>query len=369
MSRSPRRVTASRSKDTNGGWTEEELGGSAKSVANGNLRVFISWSGERSRAMAQALRTWLPLVLHFVDPWLSEVDIEPGRRWGDAVAKELEASSFGIICVTRENISAPWVLFEAGALAKSLDGSKVIPILVDIEFKEISGPLAQFQAKKVEMPGILEVVRCMNDLSTTPISQDRLKQLFEALWPSLEAKYKEIPAAQPHNKNVRPQSDVLEELVKSVRSLDAAVASGNFQYRNRRKAYIALEIAQRVFKTDPRRGVLIVTSLLKDDAPWIHELALEAMRSPRFSLMPQTRAFRTFREAVDFYMANMSSEDKAYTLELFGALRRHLEEIEHMQPQRMELSPQALKATTSTENQEKSTSKEKADIAAEIILT
>lgn len=32
------------------------------------MKVFISWSGERSQALAQALRDWLPLVLHFVEP-------------------------------------------------------------------------------------------------------------------------------------------------------------------------------------------------------------------------------------------------------------------------------------------------------------
>jgi hypothetical protein len=77
---------------------------------------------------------------------------------GDAVAKELEASSFGIICVTRENVQTPWVLFEAGALAKSLEGARVIPLLLDLDFRDITGPLAQFQAKKVEKPGVEEVI-------------------------------------------------------------------------------------------------------------------------------------------------------------------------------------------------------------------
>ena len=75
------------------------------------MKVFISWSGERSHALAQALHDWIPLVLHNVEPWLSEADIEAGERWADAVAKELSDSNFGIICVTRENVGSPWVLF------------------------------------------------------------------------------------------------------------------------------------------------------------------------------------------------------------------------------------------------------------------
>ncbi len=82
------------------------------------MKIFVSWSGDRSQALAQALRDWLPMVLHYAEPRLSQLDIAAGDRWANEVANELEASKFGIICITRENIIAPWILFEAGALAK-----------------------------------------------------------------------------------------------------------------------------------------------------------------------------------------------------------------------------------------------------------
>jgi hypothetical protein len=84
------------------------------------MKIFISWSGPRSEALATALREWFPLVLHYVDPWLSKADIQVGERWGVEVAKELESCNFGVICVTKDNVNAPWILFEAGALAKSM---------------------------------------------------------------------------------------------------------------------------------------------------------------------------------------------------------------------------------------------------------
>ena len=123
------------------------------------MKVFISWSGTRSQALAQGLHEWLPLVLHYVKPWLSEADVAAGDRWAQEVAKELEASNFGIICVTPENVGAPWVLFEAGALAKSMQGGRVIPLLFNLEHSDITGPLAQFQAKKVASSGLSEVVQ------------------------------------------------------------------------------------------------------------------------------------------------------------------------------------------------------------------
>jgi hypothetical protein len=316
-------------------WVAEDL--AAEEIAPASqrgLRVFVSWSGERSRALAQALRAWLPLVLHFVEPWLSDADVEPGQRWGDAIAKELEASNFGIICVTRESAAAPWMLFEAGALAKSLDGSKVIPRLLDLEFKEISGPLAQFQAKKVERQGLLEVIQCINDAAIAPISHDRLGQLFEALWPNFEAEYTKIPNLQSPTKHSRPQSDVLEELVSGVRSLDLRLRDGfdgqneKWPRRSRRKIVIAREIADRLSqRIEPKIGLLVLASLLKDDAPWIYELAAEAVRTRPFP-RGSDRSFRALRDALDFSIHNGFADERTGGLEVIHLIRRHLELID-----------------------------------------
>ncbi|MFO0154193.1 MAG: toll/interleukin-1 receptor domain-containing protein, partial [Alphaproteobacteria bacterium] len=150
------------------------------------MKLFISWSGERSEALAKALREWLPLVLHFVDPWLSQSDIQPGERWSVQIAKELEHSKFGIICVTRENLNTPWILFEAGALAKSMEDGRVIPLLLDLDFKEISGPLAQFQAKKIDEIGIKELVTSFNKAFANPGADGQIDKLFSALWSDLQ---------------------------------------------------------------------------------------------------------------------------------------------------------------------------------------
>ena len=145
------------------------------------MKVFISWSGQRSHALADALHDWIPLVLHYVEPWVSQADIAAGQRWADQVAKELEASNFGIVCVTRDNVTSPWALFEAGALAKSMQDSRVIPLLLDLEIGDITGPLAQFQAKKVDRTGLSEVIGSLNQLAPQRVPDDRVRQLFDAL--------------------------------------------------------------------------------------------------------------------------------------------------------------------------------------------
>ena len=273
------------------------------------MKVFMSWSGERSQALANALRDWMPLVLHYVEPWLSEADVAAGERWAQAVAKELEASNFGIICVTRENVGSPWVLFEAGALAKSMEGSRVIPLLLDLEFKDITGPLAQFQAKKVERSGLGEVIQSVNQAADQAVPEARVKQLFDALWPDLEKQLASISENAPTAKQTRPQHEILEELVASVRSID-----GRFRElenivseeparlgRDRRRAELDPHLLFEILGLLSERpgdpiALLLMASVFRDEAPWLYELGVEAYRAARAG--PPEDAQRTLRQFV-----------------------------------------------------------------------
>lgn len=258
------------------------------------MKVFISWSGERSQRLAQALHGWLPLVLHYVQPWLSEADVSAGDRWAQAIAKELETSNFGIICVTPENLGSPWVLFEAGALAKSMQGTKVIPLLFNLEFSDVSGPLAQFQAKKFERSGLAEVIHSVNQSASEPIPEDRARQLFNALWPELEKQLTAIPAEAPTEKHMRPAHEILEELVTGVRGLDSrfrdlesVVMDQGPRSRRRRFKHFHPGMFEDMSEMASEEGgddaivLLMVGGLVRDDFPWLYEILVEAYREVR----------------------------------------------------------------------------------------
>lgn len=272
------------------------------------MKVFISWSGSRSNAVAQALRDWLPLVVHFVEPWLSEADIAAGERWAQSVAKELESCNFGIICVTRDNVTAPWVLFEAGSLAKSLEGSRVIPLLFDLEFSEIGGPLAQFQAKKADRDGLAETIDSVNHAAKEPIPDARVKQLFDALWPQLESQLTIIPKHPTTAKPIRPQHEILEELVSSVRGIDGRIRAleelplePRSRSRKRRLHPVMLELPHMLSQKpgDPV-GILVLASMVREDAPWLYEIGMEAYRALKNGRREQGRdALRQFQRAAE----------------------------------------------------------------------
>ena len=281
------------------------------------MKVFISWSDERSEALAKGLREWFPLVLHFVEPWLSRSDIQAGERWGVEIAKELENCNFGVICITRENMNSPWILFETGALAKSMEDGRVIPLLLDVDFKEISGPLAQFQAKKADNGGIKELVISLNKAASVPIPDAQLEKLFAALWGDLEKQIASIPKSGTPVKQTRPQGDILEELVSSIRSVEKRIHEGMYEdtsvrrHRRRHLHPMMKEMMHRL--TDGPRDpiqILFMASLLRDDAPWVYELALEAYRLLRTGHSEEAlKAYRQFIDAIEILRRGPFLED------------------------------------------------------------
>jgi hypothetical protein len=269
------------------------------------MKVFISWSGERSQAIAQALRDWVPLVLHFVEPWLSKSDINAGERWALEIAKELEANDCGIICITRENVDSPWILFESGALAKSMQQGRVIPLLFNIDFSDISGPLAQFQAKKIDKTGVGELIASINKISQQAVPEGRLSDLFDMAWPRLEQKISGIPDAAPAKHN-RPSHEILEELVTGIRRLEIRFREGFEEGpRTRRRKYSPMMIEEMMFdskigRRDPIQ-ILILASVLKESFPWIYELGVDAYRAlSDGSLSKQKEALQRFSTATHF---------------------------------------------------------------------
>src|SRR5258705_7407622 len=114
---------------------------------------------------------------------MSAVDIDRGARWSSDIAIELADTSFGVLCLTPENLNAPWIHFEAGALSKTLDKSFVCPYLFELEPADLKGPLIQFNAAKADEEDTLKLVLTINQAQETPLPERTVEESFEAWWP------------------------------------------------------------------------------------------------------------------------------------------------------------------------------------------
>jgi hypothetical protein len=165
-----------------------------------HMKVFISWSGEKSHNVATVLHDWLPYIIQVIKPFMSSGDILKGERWGDVLAKELEDTQFGIICLTPSNIKAPWLSFEAGALSKSIDRSFLSPFLFQVKPTDIEGPLAQFQTTTFEKEDVFNLLISINNRleSDTRLELALLRRTFETWWPQLEEALFELQRTYEH---------------------------------------------------------------------------------------------------------------------------------------------------------------------------
>jgi len=158
-----------------------------------------------------------------------------------------------------------------------------------VKLRDISGPLAQFQAKKFDRNGLAEVAMSINKSLPQAIGDPILKSLLDAMWPSLQQKIEAIPKMESGAKKTRSQSDILEELVAGVRSFDSRLRETEMfaaevgPRRRRRPRFfmpMILDMLMDLEGDDPI-GLLVMAGIFREDAPWLSEVLVESYRELR----------------------------------------------------------------------------------------
>lgn len=173
------------------------------------------------------------MMLQSTKPWISTEDIEKGSNWLIELNNKLTSHKFAIICLTPENLKSDWILFECGALAKALKRSYVCPLLIDLEAKDISGPLAQFQGTQTTKSDIKKLITIINSALDNPITSESLNTLYDHLWPDIEKIIENaisIPTKNNHPK--RAPDQILGEILETVRNLDRKISQKTLDDQN-----------------------------------------------------------------------------------------------------------------------------------------
>jgi hypothetical protein len=192
------------------------------------IKIFISWSGPRSAAVAAVLKEYLPLINNNFLPWLSSDDIPTGSRSTDEIADALKNARAGIICLTPNNLTAPWILYEAGGIAKTVEKPLVCPLLIGLEPSQVSKPLGDFQGIRLkekeplpENAGLLRLVRTLNKaLGDSALPEATQERTFNVYWSELKEKLdlNRLPSEGVPVKAARTSEDMLAEVLDTLRS-------------------------------------------------------------------------------------------------------------------------------------------------------
>jgi DNA-binding CsgD family transcriptional regulator len=183
------------------------------------MRVFIGWSGERSKAVAVALKALLEDIFDSVEPFLS-AHMDAGVRWEQQVLGELKTTRVGILCLTPESLDSQWIMFEAGALANAVEGALVIPYLFDLDPTSVELPLSQFQWAEADEEGTRDLVRQVNEaLGDARRPDAKWERRFRICYPLFQEQLAKIPSPEGKGREPRRPAELLKEILKVVRLL------------------------------------------------------------------------------------------------------------------------------------------------------
>ena len=173
---------------------------------------------------------WQEIQANFIFPPRLGIstEIRKGEDWEKNLHEGLQAADFGILCVTRGNYAAPWMIYEAGYLSHKAE--KVAPFLLDIHPSELEGPLARFQSTVFDKEDLQKLVLSMNLLESTPLREKYLLDNFAGVYSAWEERLKEAVASRDSAEDVARQTlaDVERLLKRSEKNqaLLKKIASG-----------------------------------------------------------------------------------------------------------------------------------------------
>ncbi len=308
-----------------------------------NMKVFISWSGERSKKVALIFRDWLPTVIQAIEPFVSSEDIEKGARWNTDIAQELKESSFGLICVTKDNLDSQWLNFEAGALSKTIDNSYVAPLLFDVKPSDLkSSPISQFQATSFSQDDMKRLVETLNTASGNCLTPARLNKAFELCYPDLEKSLEELKSQKSEinpetddNSNTHLDARILEELLEMARNTQRLLGNTDAKlYTNidevQKKVDEIITRIEKQYNTDMHRSsrkfrpmfvedllfsshyddengifpynILMALAVYKEDFPWLYDAGAELINviNSKAKMDDKMKAVNKFRNVLEY---------------------------------------------------------------------
>lgn len=154
-------------------------------------KIFISWSGNISKEIAKALKICLEKEIFpntGFSCFVSNLDIASGSDWWNKIKRELKTCKMGILCITKENLKAPWIYYEAGAMIAQEIPAVPLLISCDIKFLQDS-PLKGNQCVNFynEPQFVKMLLDINNKMHLLSINEDQQKMIYSAEYNKLKS--------------------------------------------------------------------------------------------------------------------------------------------------------------------------------------
>lgn len=258
--------------------------------------VFISHDG-RDAELAEAFSKLLKSVSSGMIKTFRSSDkkgtdgIDFGDEWYKRLMAKLQSTSDVVCLFTERSLDRPWILFEAG-VAKGKLNTPVVGVALGVPLSRVSaGPFYQFQNMDDSEGDLSKLVHQLaRRLPLLELDNDVVR-VQVATFKTTEAAILKTLTAGAGKKDAKQEADdsPVAKLVEEMKALPSRVAerlleTGDpFRRRKLRRFHpMMFEELMHVSgePTDPV-GILMAASIIRDDAPWLYELAMEAYRAAK----------------------------------------------------------------------------------------
>ena len=216
--------------------------------------------------------------------------IDFGDEWYKRLMTMLQSTSDVVCLFTERSLDRPWILFEAG-VAKGKLSTPVVGVALGVPLSRITtGPFYQFQNMDDSEADLTKLVHQLaRRVPGLDIDADVVK-LQVAAFKATEAEILKKLNTPAGKKSAQDQTEdnPVAKLVEEMKALPSRVAERlaesdePFLRRRRLRHFHPMMLEDLMHMSgDPGDpvGILMAASFLRDDAPWLYELAMETYRA------------------------------------------------------------------------------------------
>lgn len=210
--------------------------------------------------------------------------ISYGDEWYTYIMDKLQVTSDVVCLFTERSLERPWILYEAG-VAKSKIDTKVMGLALGVPLSKVgSGPFYHFQNVDDSEEALKKLVhqfaKPYKGLELDPdVVDERIKAFKES-----EAELLEEMGSTESDEDSEENS--IAKLAEEMKTLPSRVAERMSEYgdRYRRKRFRRFhpmmfeDLLHMSGEPGDPVGLLMAASLVRDDSPWLYELAMESYR-------------------------------------------------------------------------------------------
>lgn len=268
--------------------------------------------------------------------------IEYGVEWYPEIMKKLETASDVVCLLTPNSVNRPWILFEAGVAKGKLD-TPVHGIALGIGLNIAAmGPFAQFQNLDDDLESLTRLViqlvgRIPNAEPDRDVVRMQVESFKERVAPLLEVKNEDDSKNSENDDS--SVAKIFEEIKVMFQDLPARIErrvdpdSHSARRRGRRMHPKILDefMHMTTKEANSNISILVVASLLKEDFPWLYDLAVEVYRKlesdhPRAadSLIEYYKIFEHLLHGPFMWEMSGRTKDRVFEMEELMMYSRHL---------------------------------------------